>query len=118
MARTSNKKRPTPSWASRGQRSLSLDSQAGGVKDLGSHDIGVHVTCRPAILEIAAFVLLSVTRDPDGRASVCNPIRECGDWRRLVGAGETPLVTLAVHLDVLFVLRLQFLDGSDDLVAH
>ena len=46
-------------------------------------------------------------------SSICQTLRVAvglGDRRRLVRAREAALVALAVHLDVLLVLRLQLLD--------
>merc|ERR1719210_3231553 len=87
----------------------------GRVEDLRRHHVGIHVGSRAAILKIALAVSLGLTRDADRCTAVGDPEAELFDRRRLVGAGEAPLVARAVDLDVVHVLLLELLDRSHNL---
>ena len=44
--------------------------QDGGLGDHAGDDVGVHVGCRPAVLEVSLALPLGVAADADGRAAV------------------------------------------------
>ena len=67
-----------------------------------------------AVLEVAVALGADVTGNTDGGAAVSDARREGADVNGLVAAGETEVVVLAVHRDVLVVPLGELLDGSFD----
>merc|ERR1712066_18116 len=88
---------------------------AGSLEDLGGDDIGIHVGGGATVLEISALLRLRGARNPDRCTTVRDPVAELVDRGGLVRAGQPPLISLAICLDVLHVLLAQLLDRADDL---
>ena len=65
-----------------------------------------------AVLQVAEALRGDVTGNTDGRATVGNARAEAADVAGLMAAGETEVVVLAVHSDVLVVPLRELLDGS------
>ena len=67
-----------------------------------------------AVLQVAEALRGDVTGNTDGRATVGNARAEAADVAGFMAAGETEVVVLAVHSDVLVVLLRELLDGGVD----
>ena len=65
-----------------------------------------------AVLQVAEALRGDVTGNTDGRATVGNARAEAADVAGFMAAGETEVVVLAVHSDVLVVLLRELLDGG------
>jgi hypothetical protein len=85
-------------------------AEDGGHQDLGD-TVRVGVGGGATILEVTVTLGGALARNADGRATVGNTVAELINGTSLVATSETELVTLAVLLDVLLVVRLKLLDG-------
>merc|ERR1712187_654199 len=75
-----------------------------GLENLRGDDIGVHVGCRAAVFEVAATILFSCGGDAHGGPTITDTIAELVDRSSLMQTREPPLISSAIHTDVLLVL--------------
>merc|ERR1711998_643468 len=89
--------------------------QASRLHDHPGHNVGIHVRGRAAVFEIAVLLSLRIPGNPNGAATIRDTVGELIDGSGLVRTCQTPLISLAVCIDVLFVTLLQLLYRVDDL---
>lgn len=108
------------SWRHRRATLVSITSkkkkemEAYCLHDDTSNLVRVSVRSWTTILKVSLAVLGTLARNTNGTATVSDTIRKLVDRTGLVTAGETFLVALAVHGNVLDVARLELLHGRLD----
>lgn len=104
--------------------------KTGGLDDDTCDSVGVYTECLSkvgaelkrmlrtnvgggtSVLEVAIALGTNVSRDTDGRTTVSDTRAESADVASLVAAGETEVVVLSVHSNVLIVALRELLDSS------
>lgn len=88
--------------------------EASGLDESGGDTVRIDVGSGTPVLEVAESLLSDVSGNTDGSTTMGNTRREGRNAGGLVSAGETEVVVLAVHSDVLVVPLGELLDGSLD----